>query len=109
MKKNMIGHSVLLYWWNPSALLDYNKIIKRCLQWTCGVCEGIALVFISHWALPEVSTFNFQDLIVNSPLDLWLLLIYLQISYENLVLDQDNKFYPISLSILKGMDIMGRS
>ena len=57
----------------------------------------------------EVSTFNFQDLIVNSPLGLWLLLIYLQISYENLVLDQDNKFYPISLSILKGMDIMGRS
>ena len=41
---------------------------------------------------------SFQDLIVNSPL--WLLHISLQISYENLVLDQDNSFYLISLNIL---------
>ena len=53
------------------STLGLQKIIKRCPQWTCGVCEGIALVFISHWAhirCPEVFTFNFQDLIVNSPL-----------------------------------------
>ena len=44
------------------------------------------------------SPFNSQDLIVNSPL--WLLHISLKISYENLVLDQDNNFYLISLNIL---------
>ena len=42
--------------------------------------------------------FNSQDLIVNSPLQL--LLISLLISQENLVLDQDNNFYLIHLSIL---------
>ena len=42
--------------------------------------------------------FNSQDLIVNSPLQL--LLISLSISQENLVLDQDNNFYLIHLSIL---------
>ena len=44
------------------------------------------------------SPFNSQDLIVKSPL--WLLHISLKLSYENLVLDQDNNFYLISLSIL---------
>ena len=44
------------------------------------------------------SPFNSQDLIVNSPL--WVLHISLKISYENLVLDQDNNFYLISLNIL---------
>ena len=39
-----------------------------------------------------------QDLIVNSPLQLWHISLY--ISYENLVLDQDNNFYLTSLSIL---------
>ena len=39
-----------------------------------------------------------QDLIVNSPL--WLLPIYLQSSYKNLVLDQDKNFYLISLNVL---------
>ena len=39
-----------------------------------------------------------QDLIVNSPLKL--LHIFLKISCENLVLDQDNNLYLISLSIL---------
>ena len=47
-----------------------------------------------------------QDLIVDStpsPLH-----ISLQISYENLVLDQDNNFYLLSLSIkgLKGLEIL---
>ena len=42
--------------------------------------------------------FNSQDLIVNSPL--YLLLISLLISYKNLVLDQDNNFYLVHLSIL---------
>ena len=42
--------------------------------------------------------FNSQDLIVNSPL--LLLHISLQIGYENLVLDQDNNSYLISLNIL---------
>ena len=42
--------------------------------------------------------FNFQDLIVHFPLQL--LHISLQISYENLVLDHDNNFYLITLSIL---------
>ena len=39
-----------------------------------------------------------QDLIVNSPL--WLLHIFLQSSYKNLVLDQDKNFYLISLNVL---------
>ena len=39
-----------------------------------------------------------KDLIVNSPL--WLLHISLWISYENVVLDQDDNFYLISLSSL---------
>ena len=41
---------------------------------------------------------NSQDLIVNSPI--YLLHISLYISYENLMLDQGNNFYLISLSIL---------
>ena len=44
------------------------------------------------------SPFNSQDLIVKSPL--WLLHTSLKLSYENLVLDQDNNFYLISLNIL---------
>ena len=43
-------------------------------------------------------TFNFQDLIANSPF--LLLDITLLISYENLLLDQDNIFCLISLCIL---------
>ena len=43
--------------------------------------------------------FKSQDLIVNSPL--WLLHISLYISYENLVLDFDSSFYLISFNILK--------
>ena len=43
-------------------------------------------------------TLNSQDLIVNSPL--WLLHIAWYVSYENLVLDLDDNFNPISLSIL---------
>ena len=39
-----------------------------------------------------------HDLIVNSPFQL--LNISLEIIYENLLLDQDNNFYLISLSIL---------
>ena len=41
---------------------------------------------------------NSQDLTVNSPFQL--LHISLEISYDNLVLDQDNNFYLISLNIL---------
>ena len=43
-------------------------------------------------------TLNSQDLIVNSLLQL--LHIFVQISYENLVIDQDSSFYLISLNIL---------
>ena len=42
--------------------------------------------------------FNSQDLIVNSPLQL--LHISSLFNFENLVFDQDNNFYLISLSIL---------
>ena len=43
-------------------------------------------------------TFNFQDLIVNSPL--LLLHIALLISYENIVLERDNILCMINLCIL---------
>ena len=42
--------------------------------------------------------FNSQDQIVNSPL--WQLNISRLVSYKNLVLDQDKKFYLISASFL---------
>ena len=45
-----------------------------------------------------MSCLNSVDLMVNSPL--WLLHTSFKISYENLVLDQDNNFYLISFSIL---------
>ena len=46
----------------------------------------------------QLKPFNSQDLIVNSPL--YLLIISLYINYENLMVDQDNNFYLISLNIL---------
>ena len=49
-----------------------------------------------HMATYEL--FNSHDLIFNSPFQL--LHISLEISYDKLVLDQDNNFYLISLSIL---------
>ena len=42
--------------------------------------------------------FNSQDQIVNSPL--WQLNISRLVSYKNLVLDQDKKFYLISASLI---------
>ena len=46
----------------------------------------------------KLKPFKSQDLIVNSPFQLQH--ISLKISYENLVLDQDNNLQLISLSIL---------
>ena len=44
-----------------------------------------------------LQSFNSQDLVINSPLQL--LHISLLIIYEKLMLDQENNFYLISLSI----------
>ena len=51
-----------------------------------------------HFLCGHHEPFNSHDLIVNSPL--LLIHISLKICYENLVVDQDNSFYPISESIL---------
>ena len=57
-----------------------------------GKCSDYVAMVLVH------TDFNSHDQIVHSPL--WFLYVSLKISYENLVLNQNNNFYLISLSIL---------
>ena len=92
-----------------SLLLDliYQLLIERVLEiWWKGDPDWQTVPWDSplmrsantEWSTMCCLTFHSQDLIVNSPLQV--LYISLYIHFENLVLDQDNNFYLISLSIL---------
>ena len=93
--------------WHPSTIPDLtysgqqrNKPTAASENNTWKFSNQIAVSHLSGNLCLSImySPFNSQDLIVKSPL--WLLHISLKISYENLVLDQDNNFYLISLNIL---------
>ena len=71
---------------------------------SCAACQPFSLSVSFYTSLLALKLFfcpkpfNFQDLIVNSLLEL--LCISFKLILENLVLDQDNNFYLISISIL---------
>ena len=94
----------ILYSVRPVAIFSilFSQVLTRRICWTIKSFYRWSFPLFS-WPLCVIwgwyckEKFS-QDLIVNSPL--WLVHISFLISFESLVLDQDNNFFLISLSIL---------